>query len=142
MATTLKKSRTASGVKAEKSKAAANLPVLDLEWMRHQADEVVSLLKVMGNADRLLLLCQMLQGEYSVGELEELLDIHQPTLSQQLGVLRNEGLVSTRRDGKYIYYRVSHPHVQVMLETLHRLYCNETVSVIESDSRHRKGCTI
>lgn len=142
MATTLKKSRTASGVKAEKSKAAANLPVLDLEWMRHQADEVVSLLKVMGNADRLLLLCQMLQGEYSVGELEELLDIHQPTLSQQLGVLRNEGLVSTRRDGKYIYYRVSHPHVQVMLETLHRLYCNETASVVKSGSRHRKGCTI
>ncbi len=142
MATTLKKSRTASGVKAEKSKAAANLPVLDLEWMRHQADEVVSLLKVMGNADRLLLLCQMLQGEYSVGELEELLDIHQPTLSQQLGVLRNEGLVATRRDGKYIYYCVSHPHVQVMLETLHRLYCNETASVIKSDSRHRKGCTI
>lgn len=101
----------------------ANAPVLDLEWMRHQAGQVVSLLKVMGNPDRLLLLCQMLQGEYSVGELEEMLDIHQPTLSQQLGVLRNEGLVATRRDGKFIYYSVAHPHVQAVLETLHRLYC-------------------
>ncbi|MGV0954365.1 MAG: metalloregulator ArsR/SmtB family transcription factor [Fluviibacter sp.] len=100
-----------------------NAAVLDLDWMRHQAGQVVSLLKVIGNPDRLLLLCQMLQGEYSVGELEEMLDIHQPTLSQQLGVLRSEGLVSTRREGKYIYYRVSHPHVQVILETLHQLYC-------------------
>lgn len=102
---------------------AANAAVLDLDWMRSQAAQVVSLLKVIGNPDRLLLLCQMLQGEYAVGELEALLDIQQPTLSQQLGVLRNEGLVSTRRDGKYIYYRVSHPHVQVILEVLHQLYC-------------------
>lgn len=104
-------------------KRAANAAVLDLDWMRSQAAQVVSLLKVIGNPDRLLLLCQMLQGEYAVGELEELLDIQQPTLSQQLGVLRNEGLVSTRRDGKYIYYRVSHPHVQVILGVLHQLYC-------------------
>ena len=106
-----------------KQASPANAPVLDLDWMRHQAGQVVSLLKVIGNPDRLLLLCQMLQGEYSVGELEEMLDIHQPTLSQQLGVLRSEGLVATRREGKYIYYRVSHPHVQVILETLHKLYC-------------------
>ena len=94
----------------------ANAPVLDLEWMRHQAGQVVSLLKVMGNPDRLLLLCQMLQGEYAVGELEEMLDIHQPTLSQQLGVLRNEGLVATRREGKFIYYSVAHPHVQAAVK--------------------------
>lgn len=107
----------------KKQPTPANAPVLDLEWMRHQAGQVVSLLKVMGNPDRLLLLCQMLQGEYSVGELEEMLDIHQPTLSQQLGVLRNEGLVATRREGKFIYYSVAHPHVQALLETLHHLYC-------------------
>jgi len=108
----------------ELPKKSANAAVLDLDWMRSQAAQVVSLLKVIGNPDRLLLLCQMLQGEYSVGELEELLDIQQPTLSQQLGVLRTEGLVATRRDGKYIYYRVSHPHVQVILEVLHQLYCS------------------
>lgn len=120
MSALLNKTRPTSKVKAA---APANPAILDLDWMRHQAAEVVSLLKVMGNPDRLLLLCQILQGEYSVGELEEMLDIHQPTLSQQLGVLRNEGLVATRRDGKFIYYSVAHPHVQVILETLHRLYC-------------------
>lgn len=117
----------------------ANAPVLDLDWMRHQADQVVSLLKVIGNPDRLLLLCQMLQGEYSVGELEEMLDIHQPTLSQQLGVLRNEGLVATRRDGKYIYYSVAHPHVQVILETLHGLYCATPSNAAVTSGRNGKG---
>ncbi|MFM8338504.1 MAG: metalloregulator ArsR/SmtB family transcription factor [Fluviibacter sp.] len=120
MATALTKKRDMSQAKVSK---AANAPVLDLEWMRHQAGQVVSLFKVLGNQDRLLLICQMLEGEYSVGELEEMLDIHQPTLSQQLGVLRNEGLVATRREGKFIYYSVAHPHVQTILETLHRLYC-------------------
>lgn len=121
-----------------KSKTAANAPVLDLDWMRGQAAQVVSLLKVIGNPDRLLLLCQMLQGEYSVGELEEMLDIQQPTLSQQLGVLRNEGLVATRREGKFIYYRVSHPHVQIILETLHQLYCSSAPSN-QGKARATKG---
>ena len=120
----------------ELPKKAANAAVLDLDWMRSQAAQVVSLLKVIGNPDRLLLLCQMLQGEYSVGELEDLLDIQQPTLSQQLGVLRTEGLVATRRDGKYIYYRVSHPHVQVILEVLHQLYC----SAPPANRAKAKGC--
>ena len=141
MATTLKKSKTTPDVKVGQAKAAADLPVLDLEWMRHQAGQVVSLLKVMGNPDRLLLLCQMLQAEYSVGELEELLDIHQPTLSQQLGVLRNEGLVSTRRDGKYIYYSVSHPHVQAVLETLYRLYCVDPRGESAS-AKQKQGCKV
>lgn len=121
---------------SEQQKKAANAPVLDLDWMRSQAAQVVSLLKVIGNPDRLLLLCQMLQGEYSVGELEEMLDIQQPTLSQQLGLLRNEGLVSTRREGKYIYYSVSHPHVQVILGVLHQLYC----SAPPPNKSKAKGC--
>ena len=128
--------KTQSGTGASLTTA----PMLDLAWMRHQAGQVVSLLKVIGNPDRLLLLCQMLQGEYSVGELEDMLDIHQPTLSQQLGVLRNEGLVATRRDGKFIYYSVAHPHVQVLLETLHRLYCVEPPSAAISGTPKRKGC--
>ena len=123
-----------------KQQRAANAAVLDLDWMRSQAAQVVSLLKVIGNPDRLLLLCQMLQGEYAVGELEELLDIQQPTLSQQLGVLRNEGLVATRRDGKYIYYRVSHPHVQVILEVLHQLYCSAPPQS-KANAIQGKGCS-
>jgi ArsR family transcriptional regulator len=58
-----------------------------------------------------------------VSDLEEALDIRQPTLSQQLGVLRNEGLADTRRDGKRIYYRVADDNALRVLELLYRLYC-------------------
>ena len=70
-----------------------------------------------------MLLCQLSQGEMCVGELEEQLDIHQPTLSQQLGVLRNQGVVGTRREGKNIYYSVADPDVLEILLVLYRLYC-------------------
>jgi ArsR family transcriptional regulator len=95
----------------------------DIHLMRTAASQVTSLLFSLANENRLLLLCQLSQGEKSVGELEDLLDIHQPTLSQQLSVLRSEGLVDTRRDGKRIYYSVSDPKVLTLLETLYALYC-------------------
>ena len=78
---------------------------------------------LLANPERLLLLCQLSQGEFSVGELEEQLGIHQPTLSQQLGVLRNQQVVATRRDGKNIYYSVADPAVLEILVVLYRLYC-------------------
>jgi len=96
---------------------------LSISAMRIAAGETVAVLRALSNEDRLLLLCQMSQGEYSVGELEELLDIRQPTLSQQLTVLRAEGLVDTRRDGKRIFYRVSDQKVLMILTTLYQLYC-------------------
>jgi DNA-binding transcriptional ArsR family regulator len=95
----------------------------DIALMRAAAGEATAVLRVLANEDRLLLLCQMSQGEKSVSELEELLDIHQPTLSQQLGVLRADGLVHTRRDGKRIYYSVANPKVLALLNTLYTLYC-------------------
>ncbi|QCY15492.1 transcriptional regulator [Pseudomonas sp. MPC6] len=91
--------------------------------MRIAAGEATSVLRALSNEDRLLLLCQMSQGEMSVGELENSLDIRQPTLSQQLGVLRTEGMVTTRRDGKRIYYSVADPKVLTLLATLYELYC-------------------
>ncbi len=78
---------------------------IDPERLRQAAGQAVAALKVLANEDRLLLMCQLSQREMSVGELEEALDIRQPTLSQQLGVLRMEGVVDTRRDGKRIFYR-------------------------------------
>lgn len=100
---------------------AAGMP--DPARMRAAAGTAVSMLKVMANEDRLLLLCQLLQGEMCVSELEQALDIRQPTLSQQLGVLRNEGLVATRREGKRIYYSTCDAASRQMLELLYRLYC-------------------
>ncbi len=101
-------------------------PALDLDQMRTAARTVTALLRALANEDRLLLLCQMTQGERSVSELEGELDIRQPTLSQQLGVLRNEGLVTTRREGKRIFYAVADPKVRTLLGTLYTLYCKQT----------------
>lgn len=93
------------------------------ERLRQAAGLAVGALKVLANEDRLLLLCQLSQGEMNVSELEETLDIRQPTLSQQLAVLRTEGVVDTRRDGKRIFYSVADPKVMRVLELLYNLYC-------------------
>ncbi|MBS1227808.1 MAG: ArsR family transcriptional regulator [Proteobacteria bacterium] len=97
--------------------------VQHIDAMRAAAGEATALLFALANENRLLLLCQLTKGEKSVSELEELLDIHQPTLSQQLGVLRSEGLVNTRRDGKRIYYSVADERVLVLLGTMYELFC-------------------
>ena len=96
---------------------------LDLPAMRAHAGEAVTMLKLLGNEDRLLLLCELSQGECGVSELEQRLGIRQPTLSQQLAVLRADGVVSTRREGKNIYYAIAEPRVLHLLQTLHDLFC-------------------
>lgn len=96
---------------------------LDLQRLRQSAGAAGQLLKTLANPDRLLLLCQLAQGERNVGELEALLGIQQPTLSQQLAVLRREGLVDTRREGKQVYYRISSPQALAVIDTLYRLFC-------------------
>jgi len=96
---------------------------IDPDLLRSAAGEAVAAMKLLANADRMLLLCQLSQGEMCVSDLEERLQIHQPTLSQQLGVLRSEGAVDTRREGKNIYYRVVNPALLEILPVLYRLYC-------------------
>lgn len=99
---------------------------MDMRLLRDKAGDAERLLKTLSNPDRLLLLCQLSQGELNVGELEQQLGIHQPTLSQQLGVLRREGLVETRRDGKMIYYSVSSGPALTVIGTLYQLFCAES----------------
>lgn len=96
---------------------------LDPQLLRAAAASAVADLKLLANEDRLLLLCQLSQGESSVGALETTLDIRQPTLSQQLGVLRNEGVVATRREGKNIHYSIARQEMLDLLAMLYRLYC-------------------
>lgn len=98
-------------------------PVLDPQRLRKAATQAVGLLKLLANEDRLLILCQLSQSELCVSDLEEQLKIQQPTLSQQLSVLRNEGVVSTRRDGKRIFYRVADEKLLQVLSVLYDLYC-------------------
>jgi ArsR family transcriptional regulator len=97
--------------------------VIEPEVLRGAATQAVAALKLLANRERLLLLCQIAKGRSCVSELEESLDIHQPTLSQQLGVLRRDGIVNAERDGKNIYYSIRDPRMLEILETLYRIYC-------------------
>ncbi len=101
-----------------------NAATLELNEMRAAATEACTLMKVLANPDRLLILCQLSQGEKRVGELETLLGIVQPTLSQQLTVLREQQLVSTRRDGKHIFYTLSSPRTLAVIQTLYEQFCS------------------
>ena len=98
---------------------------IDISQMRNSAADAVNLLRTLAHEDRLLLLCQLSQQEMCVSELENGLDIRQPSLSQQLGVLRREGLVDTRREGKHIFYRVSPGPALSILHQLHDIFCNQ-----------------
>jgi DNA-binding transcriptional ArsR family regulator len=95
----------------------------DLDRLRRASDAACRLMKVLSNPDRLLLLCQLTQGEKRVGELEALVGVSQPTLSQQLGVLREERLVNTRREGKHIYYEIASPQALAVLDVLFEQFC-------------------
>ena len=97
--------------------------VLDIDALRDSADAATGFLRTLANPDRLMLLCQLTVQEACVSELEARTAITQPTLSQQLAVLRREELVETRRDGKQIYYRIADPRVMSMLAQLQQLFC-------------------
>ena len=96
---------------------------LDIDALRGSADAATGFLRTLANPDRLMLLCQLTVGEACVSELEAQTGIAQPTLSQQLAVLRREELVETRRDGKQIFYRIADPRVMSMLAQLQQLFC-------------------
>jgi ArsR family transcriptional regulator len=101
----------------------SNPKAVSAQDMRSAAVALPAALRVLANPDRLLLLCHIAQGEHCVSELEAALDIRQPTLSQQLGVLRRKGLVKTSKQGKFVYYTVADPSVLTLMGTLYEIYC-------------------
>ena len=100
-------------------------PSIDINAMRLAAESASNLMKVLANSDRLLLLCHLTQHEKSVGELENLTGIKQPSLSQQLSVLRESKLVSTRRESKNIYYQLASTSAMKVLQVLYQEYCSK-----------------
>lgn len=101
----------------------ANLPP-DLSAMHARADEAARLLKALGNPQRLRVLCLLVEGELTVGEIHKALpDLSQSALSQHLARLREEGLVSTRREAQSIHYALEPGPAQSVIETLHGAYC-------------------
>ncbi|WP_406650287.1 metalloregulator ArsR/SmtB family transcription factor [Aliisedimentitalea scapharcae] len=92
--------------------------------MEQRAAEAAAFLKTLAHEGRLMILCHLGTGERSVGELEELLGIRQAAVSQMLARLRDEGLVTTRRDGKTIYYSLSDSNTEQVIGLLYSLFCD------------------
>ncbi|MFT5645132.1 MAG: DNA-binding transcriptional ArsR family regulator [Janthinobacterium sp.] len=100
------------------------LKLRQLASLQMAAAQACALLKALANPARLLLLCHISQQEYCVSDLERLTDIRQPTLSQQLAVLREERIVSTRRDGKQIFYSIASMEALAVMQVLYEQFCN------------------
>ena len=87
------------------------------------AEQASELLKSLANRHRLLIVCQLIDGERSVGEMAEFLGIRDSTVSQHLALLRKDGVVSARREGQTIWYSISSGPARELLKTLYRIYC-------------------
>ena len=105
---------------------------MDATQLNSQAGAAAELLTAMANQKRLMILCHLIDSEKSVGEIAELVDLRQSPLSQHLAKLRALGLVTTRRDGQSILYRLASPKVESVLQTLYTIYC-------APDSKQREG---
>lgn len=96
---------------------------LDAIAMSAAAEKASELLKSLANRNRLLILCQLVGGERSVGQLAGFLGIRDSTVSQHLALLRKDGLVDTRREGQTIWYAIASEPARRVLEVLYQLYC-------------------
>jgi DNA-binding transcriptional ArsR family regulator len=97
----------------------------DAERMSDKAERAAEFLKAFAHESRLMILCILSQGEKSVSELERMLSLRQPTVSQQLARLRADGLVATRRDGKTIYYSLASEEARVVVGALYDVFCRK-----------------
>ncbi len=96
---------------------------MDPNQLQRRAQEASELLKALGNARRLMILCLLMEGEKSVGELVRRIGLSQSALSQHLARLRRDRLVSTRRSAQTIYYAIAGADARALLQALHGLYC-------------------
>lgn len=95
---------------------------MDVEQFANQAQAATDLLKAMSNESRLLILCQLVHGEKTVGELEQVVGLSQSALSQHLAVLRQSDLVKTRRNAQSILYSLAGPEPRALIEALYNLF--------------------
>lgn len=99
----------------------ANAP--DAAELRARVGEASAFLKKLSNPDRLQVACALVEGEKSVRQLEDMLGIRQPGLSQQLAELRAAGLISARKEGKAVFYTLADERVKIFIATMHQLFC-------------------
>ncbi len=112
----------------QKSVSKEQFTEADVDQMRQHAPEAAGLMSALGNESRLMVLCALTQGQRSVGELNDIVPLSQSALSQQLGKLRDRGLVTTRRESQTIYYSLVPGPAQRIIETLHDIYCRTNAS--------------
>lgn len=100
------------------------VPAAAAEHMADKAKRAADFLKALAHQSRLMILCILSEGEKSVSELEDILSLRQPTVSQQLARLRADGLVTTRRDGKAIYYSLASEEARVVVGAVYDMFCS------------------
>jgi DNA-binding transcriptional ArsR family regulator len=109
---------------------------IQINGMLAAADEASALLKALANRHRLLIVCQLTDQERSVGELADLLNIRDSTVSQHLALLRKDGLVTARRDGQTIWYSIGSPQARELVRALYRVYCAPARACVPA-ARHK-----
>ncbi len=102
------------------------------------ADKASGLLKALANRHRLIIICQLIEKERSVGELAALLKIRHSTVSQHLALLRKDGLVTARRDGQTIWYSIGSPQARALVRTVYRVYCAPASPCLPNERRKRR----
>jgi ArsR family transcriptional regulator len=100
-----------------------DLAKFDLALFKDSTGRAAQLLRLLGNERRLMILCQLADGELSVGQLQPRVGLSQSALSQHLALLRAEGIVTTRRTGQTIHYRITDPAALRVIATLAELFC-------------------
>ncbi len=101
-------------------------PPMDLATFEAKAGQVADTLKAIGNARRLMLLCKLVEhGEMTVGDLARDVGLSQSACSQHLARMRDEGLVTYRRESQTLWYNIADPRVETLLATLYQLYCKD-----------------
>ena len=103
--------------------------------MRAAADEASGLLKALANPHRLLIVCQLIESERSVGELAAFLGLRDSTVSQHLALLRHDGVVTTRRDGQTIWYSIGSDPAREVVRTLYRALCAPAAACAPAGTR-------
>lgn len=112
---------------------------LNPEQMRQSASAAEAMLKALANRHRLMVLCRLIDGERSVGELAEFLELRDSTVSQHLALLRKDGFVSTRRDGQTIWYALASEPVRKLVETLYEIYCGPRAICAAAHKKRKTG---
>lgn len=110
---------------------------MNIKDMENSAQDAASLLRILANEKRLMIVCQLVGGEMNVGALSEALDARQSTVSQQLALLRSEGIVSSRKDAQTVYYSIADEHALRLVSLLYDMFCRPSAKPKTKRSRSK-----